>query len=267
MRITETLSYSTVQIRSKLKDGSTGFGTGFFIALKKDGKDVLLIVTNKHVIKDALTSKFIVTVDTGENPSKTKHEIDLLAGKWIPHPEKNVDLCCLDVTEMRPLVEKKDGVKWRISPFTREQILSKDDCAKYAPTDEVFMVGYPDAIRDRVYNQPIFRRGVFATNPGLDFEGRPEVLVDMAVFNGSSGSPVLVLNSGLHVEDETVVYTPPQEADASLFGVAFAACVHNAEGELVPVPIALMLQTQTEIPNNLGVVVKAYKILDFEALI
>ena len=39
---------------------------------------------------------------------------------------------------------------------------------------------------------PILRRGTTATPIALNFEGRPEFLIDAAVYPGSSGSPVFV---------------------------------------------------------------------------
>lgn len=52
------------------------------------------------------------------------------------------------------------------------------------------MVGYPDGIWDEFNNQPIVRRGITATHPKNDFNGKGEFLIDAVCFPGSSGSPV-----------------------------------------------------------------------------
>lgn len=52
------------------------------------------------------------------------------------------------------------------------------------------MIGYPVGLMDEVNLQPIFRRGVYATNPSLDYMGRKEFLLDIPNNGGSSGSPV-----------------------------------------------------------------------------
>ena len=69
--------------------------------------------------------------------------------------------------------------------------------------DEVAMVGYPNAIADEVNNQPIFRRGVWATNPSLDYDGHKEFLTDIATIGGSSGAPVLQVNNGVSINQRT----------------------------------------------------------------
>lgn len=38
--------------------------------------------------------------------------------------------------------------------------------------EDVIMVGYPVGLWDSVNNRPIFRRGITATDPKVDFEGK-----------------------------------------------------------------------------------------------
>lgn len=65
-----------------------------------------------------------------------------------------------------------------------------DFYAKERQLDQVVMIGYPVGLMDEVNLQPIFRRGVYATNPSLDYMGRKEFLLDIPNNGGSSGSPV-----------------------------------------------------------------------------
>ena len=60
--------------------------------------------------------------------------------------------------------------------------------------EEVIMMGCPWGIHDDVNKLPLARRGALASFPGLDFNGKPEFVVDVAIFSGSSGSPIF-LNS------------------------------------------------------------------------
>ncbi len=62
--------------------------------------------------------------------------------------------------------------------------------------EELIFVGYPDGRWDSANQTPIVRRGITATPVWLDYDGLPYFLIDGAVFPGSSGSPVLVYNSG-----------------------------------------------------------------------
>jgi len=58
------------------------------------------------------------------------------------------------------------------------------------------MVGYPVGIWDSANNMPVIRRGITATHPGKDYEGKSEFMIDAACFPGSSGSPVFLFNLG-----------------------------------------------------------------------
>ena len=57
------------------------------------------------------------------------------------------------------------------------------------------MIGYPNGIWDATNNMPILRKGITATHPNIDYEGRLEFLIDAACFPGSSGSPVFLFNT------------------------------------------------------------------------
>lgn len=267
MKTTELLMYSTVQIQTTRVDGLS-FGTGFFVELRSsNGETTLVLVTNKHVIDRATKLRIVVSLEVdginGMTPTKRMQTIDMMGQKWMPHYDAQVDLCCLDVSEIRKTVEKKDGVMWFVSAFKREQIILDNEC-ELAPADEVFMVGYPDAIRDKINNQPIFRRGVFATHPKLDFEGKPCVLVDMPVFGGSSGSPLIVLERGLLLENDGLAFVDYDNANVKLYGIAFGTYTHIVQGGVTEVSVTADQIATVGMPNNLGLVVKANKILDFE---
>ncbi len=58
------------------------------------------------------------------------------------------------------------------------------------------MVGYPNGLWDKSHDPAdLLVRGITASHPEIDFCGKPELLVDIACFPGSSGSPVFVLNA------------------------------------------------------------------------
>ena len=60
--------------------------------------------------------------------------------------------------------------------------------------EDVIFVGYPELAYDQRNNLPVFRRGITATFPWIDYKGKPEFLIDASVFPGSSGSPVFIYN-------------------------------------------------------------------------
>ena len=58
--------------------------------------------------------------------------------------------------------------------------------------EDIFMVGYPRGLCDELNNYPIFRKGVTATHPYVDYQGKREFLLDITNIGGSSGSPVFI---------------------------------------------------------------------------
>src|SRR5439155_8993915 len=67
-----------------------------------------------------------------------------------------------------------------------------DDLTAFDAVEDIVMVGYPSGLWDSTNNYPLVRRGITASHPGIDFEGKPQIAIDMACFEGSSGSPVLL---------------------------------------------------------------------------
>lgn len=270
MKATELLMYSTVQIQNTWA-GDSSFGTGFFVELRKqNGELTLALITNKHVIRDAIKLSMVVTLEDGVNDraslSSRTQTIDIMGQRWVQHQDPRVDLCCLDISEIREVDEKKNGARWLISAFKRNQIILDRECM-LAPADEVFMIGYPDAIRDKINNQPIFRRGVFATHPKLDFSGNPFTLIDMPVFGGSSGSPVIVLARGLVMESEGLAFIDDGDAEVKLYGIAFGTYIHMVQGDIAETQVSAKQIATIGMPNNIGLVVRASKILDFESFL
>lgn len=145
----EELAFATTQITVLRKDRTILCGTGFFVNVQVNGVTELILVTNRHVVENALKTSLIVSLRNENSVSIGKTQtIDILGANWIAHPDPNIDLCGYRATEFKTIVEKKDGVEWFITPFDRNQIVRREELMEYAPTDEVYMVGYPDGLRD-----------------------------------------------------------------------------------------------------------------------
>ena len=153
--------------------------------------------------------------------------------------------------------------------FGKPNIATDSDMKHYNILHDIIMIGYPDGLMDKVNNLPIFRKGITATNPAIDYNGMKQFLIDASCFPGSSGSPVMSYADGMIQDADGTISIGPGIKQLKLIGIQSATFMHNSNGQIVPVeiPTQIIPGTITPIPNNLGIVVKASCILDFEALI
>lgn len=268
--LVEGLNYSTIQIDIECEDGSRGSGTGFFVNLEPDcetHRRMLALVTNKHVVRDAKRLTLVFTLQKGGVPQvgkKYRLSLDDFRPLWVFHPDEEVDLCALQMAMAVAYAKITAKVDLMIKPFERSQIADKRTLSEFVQTDDVFMIGYPCGIRDEVNNQPIFRRGSLATNPQYDFMGKPDFLIDMPVYPGSSGSPVVGVHSGLQVDDGYPCVMDPDFGDVKLLGVVHRTMLEGRGVQELPVDVHK--REIVTIPNNLGKVVRADRILELESL-
>jgi hypothetical protein len=73
---------------------------------------------------------------------------------------------------------------------------------KIRPTSGATLLGYPYGFYDTVNRLPVWKTGHVASEPSVDFEGRPVFLVDVSAFPGMSGSPVLAAANGVYEAED-----------------------------------------------------------------
>jgi hypothetical protein len=81
-------------------------------------------------------------------------------------------------------------------PITEDFFPTTEILSNLSALEDILMVGYPIGLWDDVNNFPVLRRGITASHPIVDFQGKSIGLADIASFPGSSGSPILILNEG-----------------------------------------------------------------------
>ena len=200
LSVVEQLSYATIRIEGKCAD-SYRYGTGFIMACGGDKRYMPLLVTNGHVIDgtESISLCFTTADITGRPDGKWTATMPITGCNYKFHPQYKVsldgDLCAIDIS---PFIKaaSDSGCNLVYKMVGLDMLATDADYADLMQLDEVAMVGYPNAISDEVNNQPIFRRGVLATSPSLDYDGRKEFLTDIATIGGSSGSPVLQISNG-----------------------------------------------------------------------
>lgn len=270
LSISEQLCYCTVRIECKNDVGQTSTGTGFFFSFKiSDNETIPIVVTNKHVVNGMTVGQFLMTTsDQNGAPVNTNHFTVTLPNLQTfirQHPDKDVDLCALPLAPILRFAESK-GTRLFYRTFEQNLIPSKQQLDELNALEDILMIGYPNGIWDKVNNMPILRRGSTATHPCIDYEGKKEFMIDAACFPGSSGSPVLIFNSsGYTTKNGSVIMGSPR---ILLMGVLYAGPQHTATGEIkvINVPTFQQPVAFSRIPNNLGVVIKAERILELEQL-
>lgn len=270
LTVSEQLTHSTVRIECDTSDGIST-GTGFFFRCLDDGNQfVPVIATNKHVIAGSTNGRFHLTLANDEgNPRVGSHiRIDLpdFQQRWVGHPDAAVDLCVMPI---QPLIQEAEsaGHKFFYTALDKHLIPTTNELADLGALEDVVMIGYPNGIWDSSNNMPIVRRGVSATHPNLNYEGRQEFMIDAACFPGSSGSPVFLYNhGGWSTRTGDMVMGGIR---VKLLGVLYAGPQHTAAGEIriVNVPTQQRAVAISTIPNNLGLIIKSSRILEMDAVL
>lgn len=273
LSVEEQICFSTVRIECD-KPSGLATGTGFIFKFGPHrGKGLPAIVTNKHVVDGAVAIRFHMHERTDSNiacplpyqagplPHRSV-EFEEVKKLWLPHPDQDVDLCIAPIGHIAARAEQQ-GSPLFYSAFTRSLLATEKDFDEIGPFEELLMVGYPNGLWDETNNMPIVRRGVTASHPSLDYNGKPEFVIDAACFPGSSGSPVLLHNSGTYRDrmGTTIVGNRTK-----LLGVLYSGPQMMDTGEIVmmespaprkPVPVFHQ-------PINLGYVLKSTLLADFD---
>ena len=254
MDLSESLIHLTVQIQSECH-GATSYGTGFLFAFSSNEDDKLIpvIITNRHVVDGSSNCKLVFSLKDDEGnyvPGKTHtFQYNNFSCAWIFHPDPNVDLCVMPIhqlyEEYRP-----NPYSLFVSFASEKDIPSSEEMAQFSHIENIIVVGYPSGIIDDKHNLPLVRRGITASSLHYDFKGKPEFLIDAAIYGGSSGSPVFVYDNGCFSTGKGTMFGKR----AKLVGVNRATYQH-------------LITPEVAVPNGLGIAIHARKILDFKPLL
>ena len=267
--LADILSYSTIRIECVMTNYcSTGTGFFYFFSIGQ-GRSIPAIITNRHVVDGSVLTvlTFSMKKDGAPLHEKIRLKVPTNICMWYGHHDTNVDLSYMPIL---PIIEhlKRQGKEVFFIPYAKDFIPTADELTGITQLDDVAMIGYPNGIWDEVNNQPIFRKGVLATRPNKNYKGKHEFVIDMPVYGGSSGSPVLLINETPYFDRTTRKLD--YHSRIKLLGVNYATYLHSATGAVEAVPIATLNTQSTNymakvpIPNNLGLVINASRILEIE---
>lgn len=139
------------------------------------------VILNKTPEAELMTPDFrdstIELYDTDGNPT------------WFEHPKhgQNVDVVAVKVgvLDTEALIDLPIN---RYDGFTDFDPSAGDDC---------YVIGFPSVLLANSKRFPIWKRASIATEPQLDVNGLPMLLIDTATRNGMSGSPVVYVRRGI----------------------------------------------------------------------
>ncbi|WP_271766275.1 S1 family peptidase [Aquimarina algiphila] len=274
MDLSEKLLYFTTRIESTFPDGASFYGTGFFYEIEVDNGIVPGIVTNRHVFENEENGEIAINAEFRINlRKKDKNEPEIgkfkalnypnLSGNIIFHPNPTIDLAFIPTGPILTKLLETDDLPFYMT-FGAESILTEEEINSLSAIEDIYMIGYPSGIFDEFNNLPIIRKGTTATPIYIDYDGDKEFLIDTTVFEGSSGSPVLIYHNGN--------FGGIQASEKLIFlGVLYSGYDETMEGEIIKKKKKpkkeIKLIARTDIPLNLGIVIKASLIKDFAPIL
>ena len=172
--------------------GDVRLGTGFLVMIDGAVPEVFL-VTNRHVFegKKSVTLKF----------SDKETTVLLKNQRWINHRNKDVDVAVVQIP-----YETLDMITVNSKWYSESLIATTDRMKelKVRTGDEIYVLGFPLGIVGRDKNFPIVRSGVIARFDD-DILKNHHYYVDVAIYGGNSGGPVILKPRYLGTEDSPAI--------------------------------------------------------------
>ncbi len=195
--INTQIIFTTVPIWIEKEDGTTSSGTGFFYQKQLDEKTTIpFIVTNAHVVKNASKGLISLIKKEGDSPLLSEKITAEIPGDMIKkHVDIDNDIAIFPIGPiLNQLIQNNINIFYR--SIDSSIVPDSKTINELSAVEEITFIGYPSGLYDRKNNTPIVRKGITATPIWNDFDGKNIFLIDAGVYPGSSGSPVLIINSG-----------------------------------------------------------------------
>lgn len=263
--ISSQLYLNTVKIETSTET-SQGSGTGFIFDYSSEPKtSCLFLITNRHVVENTKDGKilFHVTEENNQEPSLEKG-FYLTIPDWQclqfyhPNPEIDIAICPFLPIIQRVKEDFKQNLFFKAIP--RKTIPDQDEINSLNAMEEVIFLGYPNGMWDSIHNLPILRKGITASPLQINFENRPQFLIDASVFSGSSGSPLFTVNDGTYLDKGSICFGSRFYFLGVVSAVYFRTQINNVEARTIPTSIIPVVENKEMI--DLGIVFKSQTILD-----
>jgi hypothetical protein len=197
------LLFNTIRLETRSLEGKVKVGTSFVMNFEYEGGNIDLLVTNKHVVKDAEEGFLWFTTKENDAPKVGSYHILRIEREfgehWVGHPDINIDVAVFPIQAAIHQILSPKGIVPFYVTLPMNVLVKDEELQEMDALEEILFVGYPSGLWDQKNNTPILRRGTTATPIFFDFNGRKMFLVDASVFPGSSGSPVFLYNTGSYL--------------------------------------------------------------------
>ena len=182
------------------------------------------------------------------------------AWKWTGHPSDEIDIAALPLAPVLKHLHEKGEIPFYKSIPTA-LIPTPSALEDLDAVEDVLFFGYPSGLYDRANNLPIARKGITATHPCVDYEGKAVFLIDASVFPGSSGSPVLIYYNGSWCSRNGSLMPGRR---IFLLGVLGRVYFRETDGSLTfeGMPAAVKPVVRTNQMIDLGIVYKARTVVE-----
>lgn len=257
----QQLLLSTIRLEV-IKSTGLHVGTGVFTQFQVTSEiGINAILTNRHVLASGQQFFGLFRRRTSESfiiDAGVRVQLAPPLATFVEHPSPDVDLAAIVLPPLANLKLPDDSRPGAIT--LPDSLFSAEAADKLQVGEELAMIGYPIGLYDNVHNLPVVRFGKLATLYSIDFNGKPEFLVDIGAFKGSSGSPILVLNVGAYGTDEGLSFG----TRIMWLGMVWGGQVLRRGVASAPAPIPTAvdpLDSADHIPLNIAHCLKAREIL------
>lgn len=254
---------TTVRLDGKVPGGTTQ-GTGFFFDFARDENPMrLCIVTNRHVAENVTEMGVVFSMVHNGRRETRPFTMDNFQDFVIYHPDPDVDLCVIWLHRLIGAFPLLFNAEFDHAVINLANIPTEQDVEEMSAIESVVMVGYPIGLRDEVNNLPVARRGVTATPYVYDYAGKPDFMLDIACFHGSSGSPVYILDEGVYAGRNGLVISQ----GAARFFFLGVVKENRFETSTTHYQGAVEFDVNVCDPINVALCVKSRELLAFEPLL
>jgi hypothetical protein len=257
----DQFDFLTARITATKRKGTTQ-GTGFFCQFSVGDGMMTCFITNRHILEDATQISLVLRSVQNGVVSQTHFlnaHFDMQPGGPIFHSNPNIDLACFNVSTMDAQFQDRDRKPFYV-PITETSTADEALIASTGSMQPVMTIGYPLGPNDVVNNTPFFRSGITATSPARGFNGKPEFVIDSPVLGGSSGSPVLLYDAGISVDE--YFNTSLGTTRILLLGIVRAVFVNDRQGRMVEANCDAVPHTTP--PVGLGICISATELKDLK---